>query len=65
VTDEGPREREPRNSSDRQILLLIGIVVGLLIIGGGGYYLYKRNSLHGAYGRKAGRRHPGYDLFQA
>jgi hypothetical protein len=45
VTDEGPREREPRNSSDRQILLLIGIVVGLLIIGGGGYYLYKRNSL--------------------
>ena len=44
VTDEGPREREPRNNSDRQILVLIGIVVGLLIIGGGGYYLYKRNS---------------------
>lgn len=44
VTDEGPRERESRNTSDRQILLLIGIVVGLLIIGGGGYYLYKRNS---------------------
>jgi hypothetical protein len=44
VTDEGPRERETRSSTDRQILLLIGIVVGLLIIGGGGYYLYKRNS---------------------
>lgn len=44
VTDEGPREREPRNNSDRQILLLIGIVVGLLVIGGGGYYLYKLNS---------------------
>jgi hypothetical protein len=44
VTDEGPRERETRNNSDRQILLLIGIVAGLLIIGGGGYYLYKRNS---------------------
>jgi hypothetical protein len=44
VTDEGPREREPRNNTDRQILLLIGIAVGLLIIGGGGYYLYKRNS---------------------
>jgi hypothetical protein len=45
VTDEGPRERESRSSSDRQGLLLIAIVVGLLIIGGGGYYLYKRNSL--------------------
>lgn len=44
VTDEGPRGREPRSNSDRQILLLIGIVVGLLVIGGGGYYLYKRNS---------------------
>jgi hypothetical protein len=44
VTDEGPRERESRSNSDRQILVLIGIVVGLLIIGGGGYYLYKRNS---------------------
>ncbi len=45
VTDEGPRGREPRSSSDRQALLLIAIVVGLLIIGVGGYYLYKRNSL--------------------
>jgi hypothetical protein len=44
VTDEGPRDRESRSSSDRQGLLLIAIVVGLLIIGGGGYYLYKRNS---------------------
>jgi len=45
VTDEGPREREPRSSTDRQGLLLIALVAGLLIIGGGGYYLYKRNSL--------------------
>jgi len=45
VTDEGPRERESRSSSDRQGLLLIAIVVSLLIIGGIGYYLYKRNSL--------------------
>lgn len=45
VTDEGPREREPRSSSDRQALLLIAIVAGLLVIAGGGYYLYKRNSL--------------------
>jgi hypothetical protein len=45
VTDEGPREREPRSSSDRQALLLIAIVAGILIIAGGGYYLYKRNSL--------------------
>lgn len=45
VTDEGPRDREPRSSSDRQALLLIAVVAGILIIGGGGYYLYKRNSL--------------------
>ena len=45
VTDEGPREREPRSSSDRQALLLIAIVAGILIIAGGGYYVYKRNSV--------------------
>jgi hypothetical protein len=42
--DEPPREREARNNSTRQGLLLLLIVVGLGIIGWGGYYLYKRNS---------------------
>jgi hypothetical protein len=42
--DEPPREREARNNSTRQGLLLLLIIVGLGILGWGGYYLYKRNS---------------------
>jgi hypothetical protein len=41
--DEPPRE-EPRNSSGRQSLLLVGVVAGLILIGWGGYYLYKRSN---------------------
>jgi hypothetical protein len=42
--DEPAREREVKNTSAKQGLLLLLIIVGLGIVGWGGYYLYKRNS---------------------
>ena len=43
--DEPAKDREqPRNNSNRQIMLLALVVLGLVVIGWGAYYLYRRNN---------------------
>lgn len=46
VEETGARtEPASGGGSSRQVLLLLGLVLGLVVIGWGGYYLYKRNNI--------------------